>query len=138
MNLSVKLTIRMTEDAKALLDKKASELKIKPSEFVRFATDHYEPKLIPVQHPQINWDAYHLLGQLKFDLRKIRKDLNQLSQDINLSLGSPSQHQLEELTDLSNRINEALDLIFDVNAQIIKTAGLTNKAEEKEDDWENK
>ena len=138
MSLSVKLTIRMTEDAKALLDKKASELKINPSKFVRLATDHYEPKSLPVQQPKVNWDTYHLLGQLKFELRKIRKDLNQLSQDILLSVESPTQHQLDGLLDLSNRINEAINLIFDANAQIVGTAGLTNNKEEEEDDWENK
>lgn len=128
----------MTKDAKALLDKKASKLKINPSEFVRFATDHFEPQSLPVQQPKINWDTYHLLGQLKFELRKIRKDLNQLSQDVHLSVESSTQYQLEELSDLSNRINEAINLIVDANAQITETAGLTNNKEEKEDDWKNK
>jgi hypothetical protein len=138
MTLSVKLTVRMTKDAKASLDKKASKLKVNPSEFVRFATDNYDPQALPVQQPRVDWDTYHLLGQLKFELNKIGTNINQLAHDANLSLlmGSPMQPQLNELTDLSNRINQAIGLIFDVRSQITETAGLTYKAE-KEDDWEN-
>jgi hypothetical protein len=118
MTLSVKLTVRMTKDAKSSLDKKASTL--------------------PVQQPKVDWDTYHLLGELKFELNKIGTNINQLAHDANLSLlmGSPMQPQLDELTDLSNRINQAIGLIFGVRSQIIEIAGLTYKAE-KEDDWEN-
>jgi len=138
MNLSVKLTVRMTEDAKALLDKKASKLNVNPSEFVRFATDNYDPPALPVQQLRVDWDTYHLLGQLKFELNKIGTNINQLAHDANLSLlmGSPMQPQLDELTDLSNYINQAIGLIFDVRSQITEIAGLTYKVE-KEDDWKN-
>ncbi len=138
MTLSVKLTIRMTKDAKALVDKKASKLKVNPSEFVRLATDNYDPPALLVQKPRVDWDTYHLLGQLKFELNKIGTNINQLAHDANLSLlmGSPMKPQLDELTDLSNRINQAIGLIFDVRSQITEIAGLTYKVE-KEDDWEN-
>jgi len=127
----------MTENAKALLDKKASKLKVKPSEFVRFATDNYDPQTLPVQQMRVDWDIYHVLGQLKFELNKIGTNINQLAHDANLSLlmGSPMQPQLDELTDLSNRINQATGLIFDVRSQIIEISGLTYRVE-KEDDWE--
>jgi hypothetical protein len=129
MTLSVKLTVRMTKDAKASLDKKASKLKVNPSEFVRFATDNYNPQALPVQHPRVDWDTYHLLGQVKFELNKIGTNINQLAHDANLSvmMGSPMQSQLEELNEFSGCLNQLIGLMSEMRSEITDSTGVKPK-----------
>jgi hypothetical protein len=79
MTLSVRFTVRMTEDEKALLEEKASKLNVNSSEFVRCATFNYDPPSPQMQVTSVDWKIYHLLGQVKFELNKIGTNVNQLA-----------------------------------------------------------
>jgi hypothetical protein len=138
MTLSVRFTVRMTEDEKVTLDKKASQLNIKASEIVRCATFKYDLPTSKEQVVNIDWDLYHLLGEVKYELNKIGTNINQLAHDANLSLmtGSPLQLQLEELNKISRHIEQSIDSISEVRTLITESTGIRPKLG-GEDDREN-
>ena len=129
MTLSVRFTVRMTEDEKALLEEKASKLNVNSSEFVRCATFNYDPPSPQIQVASVDWKIYHLLGQVKFELNKIGTNINQLAHDANLSLmmGSPMQSQLEELNKFSGCLNQLIGLMSEMRSQITDSTGVKPK-----------
>ena len=131
MTLSVRFTVRMTENEKVVLDEKAKRLNVKSSKFVRYAVFKYEPLSSLAPMTSVDWDTYHLLGQMKFELNKIGTNINQLTHDANLSvmMGSPMQSQLDEFQKLSGFLNQLASLISDVRSQITTNAGLTPQEE---------
>jgi hypothetical protein len=116
----------MTEEEKVILEEKASQLNVKASEIVRCATFKYNLPISKVQVANVDWDLYHLLGEVKYELNKIGTNINQIAHDANLSLmmGSPMQLQLEELNEISRRINQSVASIFELRTLITENAGL--------------
>ena len=96
MTLSVRFTVRMTENEKVVLEAKAKKLNVKSSKFVRYAVFKFQPLSPLAPMTSVDWDTYHLLGQMKFELNKIGTNINQLTHDANLSviMGSPMQSNL--------------------------------------------
>jgi hypothetical protein len=135
MTLSVRFTVRMTEEEKAILDKKASQLNVKASEIVRCATFKYDLPTSKVQVVDIDWGLYHLLGEVKYELNKIGTNINQLAHDANLSLmmGSPMQLQLEELNEISRSIDKSIGSIYELRTLITESTGITPKLGEEND-----
>ena len=129
MTLSVRFTVRMTEDEKALLEEKASKLNVNSREFVRCATFNYDPPSPQIQVASVDWKIYHLLGQVKFELNKIGTNVNQLAHDANLSvmMGSPMQSQLEELNEFSGCLNQLIGLMSEMRSQITDSTGVKPK-----------
>ena len=126
MTLSVRFTVRMTENEKVILEEKASKLNVNSSEFVRCATFNYDPQS---QVASVDWKIYHLLGQVKFELNKIGTNINQLAHDANLSLmmGSPMQSQLEELNKFSGCLNQLIGLMSEMRSEITDSTGVKPK-----------
>ena len=135
MTLSVRFTVRMTEEEKVILEEKASQLNVKASEIVRCATFKYNLPISKVQVANVDWDLYHLLGEVKYELNKIGTDINQIAHDANLSLmmGSPMQLQLEELNEISHRIDQSIASIFELRTLITEIAGMKPKLGEEGD-----
>ena len=135
MTLSVRFTVRMTEEEKVILDEKASQLNGKASEIVRCATFKYDLPTSKVQVVNIDWDLYHLLGEVKYELNKIGTNINQLAHDANLSLmmGSPMQLQLEELNEISHRIDQSIGSISELRTLITESTGIKPKLGEEDD-----
>lgn len=133
MTLSVRFTVRMTENEKVVLEEKAKKLNVKSSKFVRYAVFKFQPLSSLAPMTSVDWDTYHLLGQMKFELNKIGTNINQLTHDANLSvmMGSPMQSQLDEFQKLSGCLNQLVSLMSDVRSQITTTAGLTPQAEQE-------
>lgn len=131
MTLSVKFTVRMTENEKVVLDAKAKKLKVKSSKFVRYAVFKYEPLSLQTPMTSVDWDTYHLLGQMKFELNKIGANINQLTHHANSNgmMDSPIQPQLDEFQKLSGCLNQLVSLMYDVRSQITTNAGLTPQEE---------
>ena len=66
MTLSVRFTVRMTENEKVVLEAKAKKLNVKSSKFVRYAVFKFQPLSSLAPMTSVDWDTYHLLGQMKF------------------------------------------------------------------------
>lgn len=135
MTLSVRFTVRMTEEEKVILDEKASQLNVKASEIVRCATFKYDPPTSKVQTVNIDWDLYHLLGEVKYELNKIGTNINQLAHDANLSLmmGNPMQLQLEELHEISRHIDRSIGSISELRTLITESTGIRPKLGDEDD-----
>ena len=129
MTLSVRFTVRMTENEKVVLEEKAKKLNVKSSKFVRYAVFKFQPLSPLAPMTSVDWDTYHLLGQMKFELNKIGTNINQLAHDANLSLmmGSPMQSQLEELNKFSGCLNQLIGLMSEMRSQITDSTGVKPK-----------
>ena len=129
MTLSVRFTVRMTENEKVVLEAKAKKLNVKSSKFVRYAVFKFQPLSPLAPMTSVDWDTYHLLGQMKFELNKIGTNVNQLAHDANLSvmMGSPMQSQLEELNEFSGCLNQLIGLMSEMRSQITDSTSVKPK-----------
>ena len=122
MTLSVRFTVRMTEEEKQILENKANQLNIKASVVARCAIFKYDLPTTKVQVADIDWGFYHQLGEFKYELNAICTDISQLARDENLR---PAQQQLDALNEVLRRIEQSIGSISKLRMLTRESAGLT-------------
>ncbi|NUN66721.1 hypothetical protein HCU40_18645 (plasmid) [Pseudanabaena biceps] len=121
MTLSVRFTVRMTEEEKQILEKKANQLNVKASAVARCAIFKYDLPTTEGRVADIDWGLYHQLGEFKYELNAICTDISQLARDENLQ---PAQLQLDALNKILRRIEQSIGSISKLRTLTTESAGL--------------
>ena len=133
MTLDARITIRLSNEEKDILQQKADDLNLKLNKLARL-------KLINVDVAKtnkivsVNWKYYKQLCKIDFQLQKIGTNINQLAHNANLSMqmGSPMLAEIKKLNEMSAVIEETRSLINDACSHIKSIEGTNQK-----NDWQN-
>lgn len=118
MYLESSITIRVTEREKNELEEKAKQYKLTLSKFLRLKLLTTSQKEITIF--ETDWQTHNLLGEIKYQLRKIGTNINQLARNSNLSMQMGNSINLEhqKLIEMSEVIINTFKAITEIQSKI--------------------
>jgi antitoxin component of RelBE/YafQ-DinJ toxin-antitoxin module len=118
MHLKSTITIRVTEQEKIEQIQLAKRLKLTLSELLRLKL-HIANKT-EVTIFKTDWQTHNLLGEIKYHLRKIGVNVNQMARNLNLStkMGNSVTLQCQKLIEMSDVITNTSTAITEIQSKI--------------------
>lgn len=119
MKYNTRVTIRLTEEEKDDLQRRADEFQLVLAKFLRLKIlSPNLPKNTQVVH--VDWEKYKQFGETNFQLRKIGININQLAHNANLciQMGEPMHLQFEKLIEISENIEDTKKILTEIRNQL--------------------